>query len=281
MYAELPTDVTDQVLNGLFIPPCPATLTAIMQEARHPETNLQKVAQLINQDAGMVAPLLKLANSPLVGLRTKVTSVLQATNILGMKNTLNLVRNIALRQSLKGNGQSFDKFWERSTLTAAVAEKLTAALPGISADDAYVAALFHDCGIPVLMHKFSDYRKTVMAGNKAGIPLIETENMHLQTNHAVVGNILTRIWGLPAPVYQAILYHHDATIFQSPKDPGRKAVCDLAGLIHMAECVVDEHLNVMEKEWPAIAATVLGHFELDEQEFNELKSDMLAYLGSE
>ena len=281
MDAELPTNLTSQVLNGLFIPPCPATLTAIMQEAAQPETNLTRVVQLINQDAGMVAPLLKLANSPFVGLRTKVTSVLQATSVLGMKNTVNLVRNIALRQSLKGDGQSFEKFWERSSLTAALAEKIAAKFPTVSRDDAYVAALFHDSGIPVLMQKFPDYRKTVMAGSKAGVPLIETENTHFQTNHAVVGNLLTRIWGLPSQVYRAILYHHDTTIFASSRDIERKSICDLIGVIHMAECIVDEHLHVRDMEWPAVAQSVLKHFELSEQEFHEIKSDMLAYLNGE
>lgn len=279
--AELPTNLTDQVLNGLFIPPCPATLTAIMQEAAQPETNLNRIAQLINQDAGMVAPLLKLANSPYVGLRTKVTSVLQATSVLGMQNTLNLVKNIALRQSLKGDGQSFEKFWERSTLTATIAAKMTVRFPSVSADDAYVAALFHDCGIPVLMLKFPDYRTTVMNGNKAGIPLIETENTQFMTNHAVVGNLMTRIWGLPSRVHQAILHHHDASIFPAPKDSAKRAVCDLIGLIHMAEFVVDEHLHVIDREWPGVARAVLRHFELSEAEFAELKSDMLAYLNGE
>ncbi|HLP98661.1 MAG TPA: HDOD domain-containing protein [Sideroxyarcus sp.] len=273
--------MTDQILNGLFIPPCPATLTAIMQETAQPESSLEKIAHLINQDAGLVAPLLKLANSPFVGLRSKVTSVFQATSVLGLKNTLNLVKNIALRQSLKGDGQSFEKFWERSSLTATIAEKIAAKFPTVAKDEAYVAALFHDSGIPVLMLKFPDYRKIVIAGNEAGVPLIETENMQFQTNHAVVGSMLTRVWGLPSQVYQAILYHHDTTIFATSKDPARKPVCDLIGLLHMAECVVDEHMLVRDKEWPAVSRQVLKHFDLSESEFAEIKSDMLAYLNGE
>ncbi len=281
MNAELPSNLTDQVLNGLFIPPCPATLTAIMQEASQPETSLNTIAQLINHDAGMVAPLLKLANSPFIGLQRKVTSVPEAVSVLGMKNTVNLVKNIALRQSLKGDGQSFEKFWERSSLTATIAEKIATRFPTISRDDAYVTALFHDCGIPILMQKFPDYRQTVMAGNKAGIPLIETENTQFMTNHAVVGNLLTRIWGLPPRIHQAILYHHDATIFPAPSDIEKKAVCDLIGMIHMAEYIVDEHMSVRDMEWPNVARAVLRHFVLSESEFAEIRGDMLAFLNGE
>ncbi|MBU3904062.1 MAG: HDOD domain-containing protein [Gammaproteobacteria bacterium] len=281
MNTELSLSATEQTLNGIFIPPCPATLTELMREIKHPEASLEKIAQLISRDAGMLAPLLKLANSPFVGLRTKVTSVMHAANILGLRNIMNLVHNIALRQSLGGEGQSFDKFWERSTIAASGAEKMAAKFPTVSREESYIAALFHDCGIPVLMQKYPDYRATVMADGKQGIPLCETEDKHYSTNHAVVGNMLTRSWALPARVSMAILLHHDETIFTSPDNRAGADVRDLIGLIHMAENVTDEHLHVRDKDWDKHGELVLAHFELSEQEFSELKWDMLAFLNGE
>lgn len=281
MNAELPVDLADRALNGLFIPPCPATLNSVMREAKNPLTSLEKLAHLISSDAGMVAPLLKLANSPFIGLRNGVTSVLHAINLLGTQNTLNLVRNIALRQSLSGDGQNFEKFWERSSLSATIAERIAAKFPNISRDDAYITALFHDSGIPVLIRKFPDYRKIVMSQGARGIPICITENAHFFTNHAVVGSMLTRSWALPAPVCKAVLYHHDVTIFSAPGAQAGEDVRDLIGLVHMAECVVDEHLHVMDKEWCLFAHDVLQHFEMSEQEFSELKGDMLAYLNGD
>lgn len=281
MNSDLPNELTEKTLNGLFIPPCPATLTSIMKAARHPKTDLEKVAHLIGRDAGMVAPLLKLVNSPFIGLRSKVTSVFQAISVLGMQNTLNLVQNIALRQSIAGNGHNFEKFWERSSLAATLAEKMAARFPTISKDDAYITALFHDSGIPVLIQKFPDYREKVMTQGAKGVPLCQTEDTHFFTNHAVVGNLLTRTWALPPQVCKAILYHHDTTIFSSPSAQAGKEVRDLIGLVHMAECAVDEHLNVRDKEWDVFAHDVLKHFEMSEQEFSELKGDALAYLNGE
>ncbi|MFH2140178.1 MAG: HDOD domain-containing protein [Pseudomonadota bacterium] len=281
MNTELSLSATEQTLNGIFIPPCPATLTELMREIKHPEANLEKIADLISRDAGMLAPLLKLANSPFVGLRTKVSSVFHAASILGLKNIMNLVHNIALRQSLGGEGQSFDKFWERSSIAASVAERMAARFPTMSREEAYLAALFHDCGIPVLMQKFPDYRKIVMAEGAKGIPLCQTEDSHFSTNHAVVGSMLTRSWALPARVCSAIRFHHDATIFGSTGVHAGDDVRDLIGLIHMAECVTDEHLHVRDKEWDRHGGDVLAHFELSEQEFSELRSDMLAFLNGE
>jgi HD-like signal output (HDOD) protein len=275
------TGATEQVLNGILIPPCPVSLTNIMREAKRPTTDLAKLAHLIGQDAGIVGPLLKLANSPFIGLRSKVTSILHAVNVLGLQNTLNLVQNIALRQSLGGESQSFDKFWERSSLTASIAERVAAKFPNLSKDDAYIAALFHDCGIPVLIMKFPDYRDAVMTLCKQGKSICDVENVLFSTSHAVVGNMLTRSWMLPAPVCKAILYHHDQEIFSSSAENVGEEALDLIGVIHMAECIADEHLHVREKEWPKFEQGVLGHFEISEREFSELKGDILAFLNDE
>ncbi|MFH2133747.1 MAG: HDOD domain-containing protein [Pseudomonadota bacterium] len=281
MNSELSLSATEQTLNGIFIPPCPAMLNDLMREIKHPEASMEKIANLISKDAGMLAPLLKLANSPFIGLRTKVTSVFHAASVLGIKNVANLVHNIALRQSLGDDGPKFEKFWERSSIAASVAEKMAARFPTLSREESYLAALFHDCGIPVLMQKFPDYRETLMAQSNNGIPLCQIEDTHFSTNHAVVGNMLTRSWALPVRVCTAIRYHHDESIFTSPGDHAAEDVRDLIGLIHMAVCVTDEHLHVRDKEWDIHGEHVLAHFEMTEQEFNELKWDMLAFLNGE
>ena len=268
-----------QTLKGIVIPPCPEAMTSIMREAKRPDVDFGSVASLISRDAGLVGPLLKLANSPFVGLKSKVSSVMQAMSVLGMQNTLNLVQNIALRLSLGGESQRFEKFWERSSLTASIAEKIAARFPSQSKNDAYLAALFKDCGIPVLMMKYPQYQEQVKAQFKPGIFVCDIENALFFTSHAVVGNMLTRNWMLPAHISRAILYHHDPTIFASAAES--REVYDLIGILHMAECITDEHLHVNEKEWPRFERDVLHHFEMSAQEFAELKDDILAVLNGE
>lgn len=279
MHAELSDDITGKVLMGITIPPCPASLTNIMREAKHPSARIDSLAHLISRDAGIVAPLLKLANSPFIGLKSKVTSAFQAVSVLGMQNTLNLVQNIALRQSISSASQSFEKFWERSSLTATIAEKVAAKFMAVSKDDAYIAALFHDCGIPVLMMKFPEYRKTVMTQCQSGKPLCDVENDSFSTSHATVGHMLTRNWMLHDHICKAILYHHDTGVFTSMGGEEKTAIRDLVGIIHMAECIADEHLNVKKTEWPQFEPDVLKHFDMSNQEFSDLKEDILVYLS--
>lgn len=279
MHAELSQSTTEQALLGINIPPCPASLTSIMREGKSPSTDFGKLALLISRDAGIVGPLLKLANSPFIGLRSKVTSVFQAISVLGLQNTLNLVQNIALRQSIGGGAQTFEKFWERSSLAATVAEKITTRFPTISKDDAYISGLFHDCGIPVLMMKFPGYREAVIAECKLGKSLCDVENDVFSTSHAVVGNMLTRSWMLPPSVCKAILHHHDTTIFTSIEDAVGVDVRNLIGIVHMAEYIVDEHLHVRDKEWYQFEHDVLKHFDMSAQDLSELKGDILEQLS--
>ena len=277
----LSNEAADKVLSGITIPPCPASLTAILREAKRPSVDFNSLARLISRDAGIVGPLLKLANSPFVGLRSKVTSVLQAISVLGIQNTVNLVQNISLRQSLGGGSPVFEKFWERSSLSASIAEKVAAKFPSMSKDDAYLVALFHDCGIPVLMMKFPEYRETVMSQSQLGKSICHIENDIFSTSHTMVGNMMTRSWMLPTHISQAILHHHDATIFNSPNEFVDGNVCSLIAILHMAECITDEHLLVREKEWPIFERDVLNHFELSAQDFIEIKGDILALLNEE
>ncbi len=281
MNLELSNDITEKALMGITIPPCPASLTAIMSEAKRPSADLAHLAQLISRDAGIVGPLLQLANSPYIGLTSKVSSVFEAVRVLGMQNTLNLVQNIILRQSVGSPPQSFEKFWERSSLSATIAERIAAKFPTVSKDDAYITALFHDCGIPLLIMKFPEYRETVMAQCNLGKFIIDVENDIFSTSHSVVGYLLTRKWMLPAHICNAILYHHDLTIFTSADKNTGDDVCDLISIIHMAEYIADEHLHVQDKEWHIFEHDVLKHFDISVQEFLEFKGDILANLNGE
>lgn len=43
MHAELDTSVAEQTLNGIHLPPCPAALHAVMNEARSNDADPMKI----------------------------------------------------------------------------------------------------------------------------------------------------------------------------------------------------------------------------------------------
>jgi len=281
MSTETTNNIPEKVLSGIAIPACPDSLVSILRKAKRPDADLATIAALINRDAGIVGPLIQLANSPYIGLASKVSSVFQAISVLGMKNTINLVQSIVLRQNVGAPPRLFEKFWERSILSAIIAEKIAAKFPVISKDDAYLAALFHDCGIPLLIMRFPKYRETVMTQCSSGKNIIDVENDVFSTSHAVVGYFLARKWMFSPQICNAIQYHHDLSIFTSTDTSIGVDICDLTGIILMADYIADEHLCAKDKEWPSYEQTVLKHFAISEKEFFEIKGDILAHLNGD
>ena len=281
MHAEANIQAAEQVLNGIHLPPCPAALLAAMKEARSPDADLGRIAHLIGQDVGLSAPMLKLANSPYFGLRSKASSVPQAVTVLGLRNTVNLLSNVALRANVVPNLAGMDEFWDRSNMTALAASRIAAQIPGISRDDAYTVGLFHDCGIPVLMQKYPDYPKNVDEASRVSGNICAVENSCYSTTHAVVGNLLARNWLLPPNMCRAILLHHDITVFASITDPAANEICNWVSIVQAAEYIVDSHLGLRNDWWETWQPPVLKQLQFSNQEFDELRSDIAGVLEAD
>ncbi|MFZ2301758.1 MAG: HDOD domain-containing protein [Gallionella sp.] len=281
MHAETDTKAAEQILNGIHLPPCPASLLAAMKEARSPDADMGRIVRLIGQDVGLSAPMLKLANSPYFGLRSKVSSVQQAVAVLGLRNTVNLLSNVALRANVVQKLDGMDEFWDRSSMTAFAASRIAAQVPGISCDDAYTVGLFHDCGVPVLRQKYSDYLKNVDEMSRISGNICETENACYSTTHAVVGNLLARNWLLPANMCRAILYHHDLTVFSSMTDQASMEICSWVSIVQAAEYIVDSHLDLCNEGWAMWQPLALKHLQFSAQEFDELCSDIVSALSGD
>lgn len=281
MHTELTMDAAEQALNGIHLPPCPAVLLAVLKEARSQNGSMERIARLIEQDAGLSAPMLKLANSPYFGLRSKASSIRQAVAVLGLNNSVNLLTNVALRSNAQQDIPGMHEFWERSGMTALAAAHIASKLPGVSRDDAYTVALFHHCAIPILMQKYPDYLENVDDLSRISGDVCIAENTCYSTTHAVIGNLLARNWLLPAQMCKAILLHHDLTIFTSVSDPESVTVCNWVGIIHAAEYVVDSHLHLRNESWDIWKSHVLKHLQFSESEFAELCDDVVHMLSGD
>lgn len=277
---------TQKLLAGVKIPPCPDVLVEVMNLLKQPDVGTDQIAQFMQRDAGMAAALLKLTNSPLYAKNGRISSVSQAITILGMKAVHNLLFHVSLRQTMAGNPPNFEKFWERSALIAATSARVARKInifshTIVSQDDAYITGLFNDCGIPILISTFPNYRKVMIAKSNVGQDVYKVENEYFTTDHAVVGGMMTASWFLPDHVSKAIRYQHDKTIYMSPGDRIDRVVIELAGIIHMAEMIVDAHFCQINIEWEEISVDVLRYFAISDQDFAELKEDTLGWLSGE
>mgnify|MGYP000745149322 CR=1 FL=1 len=280
--AELDESRTNELLKGTFIPSSPKVLTELMEELRSPMTNGKKLAALINKDAGLAAGVLKSVNSPVFGTSRKIDSLPDAINLLGFKTLSNLVLQTLLRTTIRCHDSSLERFWDNSAYTAAVSGKLASVIKGTSADTAYTFGLLHDCGIPLLVQRFSNYKQVLGQANAATDRCFtDVEEELLDTNHAIVGCILARSWGLPDEVSAGILCHHEYAALDGGTHLAESSRA-LIAINVIAEHVAGIHLRLKEDaEWSK-ARDHVSHFSgLSLTELDDLIDDMVFRLDSD
>ena len=262
----------DQIVREIGIPPCPAILTKLLRETRADEPDFRRVGQLVGGDVALASAVLKVANSPFYGLRSKASSVQQALALLGLNVVTQLVTGLLLRQAFSGGaGPEMEGYWKASMATSLICALLCRETAKGDSGVACTFGLFRDCGMPVMLQKFPIYAD-IFDGSALtlGEPVLEIENERYATNHASVGAQLARNWSLPEAQCYAILHHHDALRSDEVLAQGDAAAIALIAMGIVAEqlyCMATETLSV---EWPLAGEWALFELDLPHARFDAL-----------
>lgn len=272
----------EQAVLNLGIPPCPDILLSLAAEARKDEPDLQRIEKLICADVGLSAALIKTVNSPFYGLRTKVQSIMQAIHILGLSHLSLMVTGMVLRDVLKGVGKSdMGRFWDASTKVAIICSYLASRLAYFSSeqaphqidkDKAYTYGLFQDCGIPVMLNSHPAYKTILRLANMdADRKFTDVEDIEYVNNHAVIGYVLAKSWGLSESMHQAIRYHHEHAALAADEGFLSQESRDFIALALLSEKAVQITTGLHQTcEWSKGGAWVLKHFSLSEADFESI-----------
>lgn len=274
MAVELSEEGVAQLLKGVSIPPRPTLLVDLDQELKRPEPDLKRVAGLVGKDVGVSAAMLKTVNSPLFGLRTKIGNVFQAVQMLGARNARNIVTGLVLRNAMAG-GANLERFWDASEKVASINAYICTILPKAPREEAYTFGIFHDCGIPILMQRFPDYRDTLMRAGGADRPLTEVEDERHGTNHATLGYVVARSWGMSDLICQSILHHHDFAVINGAGSthPGTRT---LVAVNFLSEHLHETMLRLRaDHQWERIGEDILDYLGLTQSEYAEIREDVV------
>jgi HD-like signal output (HDOD) protein len=223
------------LLKDINIPPRPSALVDLQQELDRDEPRAEKLVAIVNSDVAMSAALLKLVNSPWVGLTRRISTVAEAFGILGFKRCEIILTEIALRKVLPTDGPALLRFWD-VTSKRSQAMGLLATRVGLPVDTAQTMGLFADVGIPLLAQRFAQpsYIDTLECANHSDQPFTNIEQDRHGTDHTVIGSLLARSWGLTPEVAHAVRLHHDYEYLQESNQ----------GTVHelIALCLVAEHI---------------------------------------
>ena len=203
-------DVQQAIESIRPIPQVALKVLRIIKDGSYP---IDKLAEEVKKDQVISARTLQLCNSAMFTKRRDVVSLDHALVFLGQELFIRLVISAAVQSyySQSGNGYSLCKggLYHHAIGTAMIAEKIAGmtnkAIPGV----AYTAGLLHDIGkvvldqyiagvYPMLYREFQDRQSEI----------IEVETRVLGMDHTRAGELLARKWSLPAPLTDAIRFHH-------------------------------------------------------------------------
>ncbi|WP_434514623.1 HDOD domain-containing protein [Dechloromonas sp. ARDL1] len=260
-------------LRDIGIPPRPLILTQIEQETAKDDPDFIYLAKLLGQDVALSAGVIKIANSPFFSFGKKVPTVQEALLVLGLKQVLRTIAGLSLQQVFK-HVPNMDRFWDASATTANVSAMLVRQIGngiGIRPEDAHTFALFRDCGIPMLMIPFPEYRDILIKANHeetASFTAVEEEAIGL--NHAALGAQLAEDWLLPEETCQAIRHHHDRSALE-----GELALTErtrhLIAVAQLAEYLIQQKTSQSQTcEWVKLGDACLHCLNLGQEQLPEL-----------
>jgi len=214
------------ILGSIDRLPCmPEVYQALERALADPDSSADLVGDIIQQDMGMTAKLLKIVNSAFFGLRRTISSPHEAVTYLGVDTVkaLVLVNSIFERaEPIHTRHLGLDDLWHHSLATANAA-KLIALSQGASrqqAEDVFVGGVLEDVGILVLAANFPeayDRASGILLAEKVQLTTVELEEFAV--THADVGAYLLGLWGIPPPVLQIVSLHHSPHRIKDPLDP--------------------------------------------------------------
>lgn len=211
MSIELDNEQIEQILQGISIPPQPQIMVDLQMEQFQPTPDIGRIADLIAQDVGLAGTMMKIVNSAAYGLSNNMTSVQQAVMLLGIKSVVNIINGISIRGELSDEDiLSLNNFWDTSMDIAVVSQNIARQIGMPAPEDAYSLGLFHNAGIVLMNQRFDNYMAVVKESYSGGYErVIDCENKHFKTNHAVIGYYTARSWKLPKVICEAISDHHN------------------------------------------------------------------------
>ncbi len=192
------------------LPSLPSQMLSVFEELGRISAMDYNIARMIQYDPAIACRVLEVANNPLYGYPGKISSLQQASGLLGpgvIKNTIlttPLLERFAARDYLEGK-IDYPRMWLHSSVTAAIAGCLGKILRHMESDVCFTAGLIHDIGkIALAVHHPGIFQEVLDLAEKEKTTLIEAEKKSTGFSHADIAVVMVSEWGFPPILIEAL-----------------------------------------------------------------------------
>ena len=194
------------------LPSPPGLVDRLLSLADDSGATMADFAEIVQLDVNLSGQILRLANSPVYGLRREVATVHQAVTLIGLTATLNNAVSLLLLSSMRSFQSAaldYGHFWRRATGTAAACRQLARNRREPNAESFFMAGLIQDIGMLALDAVEPELYAPLGQQQRDHRKVVSQERQVLGVDHASIGAWLINEWNLPEHYCQAILASHE------------------------------------------------------------------------
>jgi len=200
----------------------------LLRVVREGRASTGDVVAAVESDVALVTIVLRMANGMASKKRGKIASVPEAVGLLTPEGVEQLAARAEVFDFFERTPRwdiAPERFRLHAVATQAAADRLARTLDYPHRDELLVSALLHDIGKLVLAHAYPGYPVQIHGQARTPGERVHRERRELGVDHALVGGVLARRWGLPGSLASAIERHH------SDDAEGQAAMVRLADML--------------------------------------------------
>jgi putative nucleotidyltransferase with HDIG domain len=175
------------------------------------QPSVAEMVAAIESDVALVIAVMRLANKH-AGARGKVRTVPEAIDVLkpaGVEALIGATSTFDFFERTPKWDVAPERFRLHAVATQRAADGLASRLEFPDRDELLISSLLHDIGKLVLVQAYPGYPKQVhTSAARTPEQRVHAERRELGIDHALVGGVMARRWGLPQPLAAAIEHHH-------------------------------------------------------------------------
>lgn len=192
------------------LPPLSNAAMKVAALSQDVNSSTHVIAEAIGFDPGLTARILRAANSPLFAMERRIMSLPAAVITLGNKtiHALAVVSTVtdAFDEKIRRT-EAGRQLWQHLVATGLVVRELSRILGMRGLDEAFLCGLLHDIG-KLLMMRHNEKLYAQIQEIPPEAQSLESEKELFGYNHAQIGALIAKRWGLPEEIGFAIYSHH-------------------------------------------------------------------------